>query len=379
MDRDDKRTSGLRDEVNGHKIAGRSVAESISENAVTPITGKNAAKLLVPRGAALTLPRTVGNAARLVSAKTWGRSMPKEDYLLWQGDTEKLLDQLPNEPIFDLVISSPPYNIGKDYETRVALDKYLLWQKQIIGKIVPRLKPTGSLCWQVGNYVDNGHIVPLDMEFGPIFREHGLKLRNRIIWHFGHGLHSQRRFSGRYEVVLWYSKSDDYVFNLDDVRVPAKYPGKKHFKGPNLGQLSGNPKGKNPEDVWEFSDRDLIGVPGSIWNIPNVKSNHVEKTQHPCQFPVGLVERLVKALSNPAAIVFDPFAGVSTVGVAAALFDRKFIGAELHKNYADVGIERIRKALAGKLEYRPSDKPLYDHTQSKLSKVPTEWTGGGQK
>jgi len=120
--------------------------------------------------------------------------------------------------------------------------------------------------------------VPLDIQFDPIFRKHGLSLRNRIIWHFGHGLHNKRRFSGRYEVILWYTKSDNYVFNLDDVRIPSKYPGKRHFKGPKTGQLSGNPKGKNPEDVWD---------------IPNVKSNHVEKTEHPCQFPVGLVERLI--------------------------------------------------------------------------------------
>ena len=185
-------------------------------------------------------------------------------------DVEKFLDSLPEEPIFDLVVTSPPYNIGKEYETRVALEQYIAWQKRIIEKIYIRLKDTGSICWQVGNYVDNGAIIPLDFEFAPIFKELNMQLRNRIVWHFGHGLHSKRRFSGRYEVVLWYTKTDDYTFNLDAVRVPAKYPGKKYFKGPNKGQLSGNPLGKNPEDVWE---------------IPNVKSNHVEKTSLPVSIP----------------------------------------------------------------------------------------------
>jgi len=226
-------------------------------------------------------------------------ALTNHEYALWMGDVEAFLKALPVEPLFDMIVTSPPYNIGKEYETRVGLQKYLDWQKRIINELIPRLKKGGSICWQVGNFVDDNQIFPLDIEFAPIFKKHKLQLRNRIVWQFGHGLHTQKRFSGRYEVVLWYtktqSKGDSYTFNLDDVRVPAKYPGKKHFKGPNAGQFSGNPLGKNPEDVW---------------SIPNVKSNHVEKTQHPCQFPVGLIERLLLALTNVGDLVFDPFAGV---------------------------------------------------------------------
>lgn len=288
-----------------------------------------------------------------VTASDLGR-----DYLLWQGDTLAFLKNLPMEELFDLVVTSPPYNIGKSYETRQSLEDYMAWQSKIIAEIVPRLKSTGSLCWQVGNYVDNGIIQPLDFEFAPLFKSHELQLRNRIIWHFGHGLHNKRRFSGRYEVVLWYSKSNDYIFNLDDVRIPAKYPGKKHFKGPKAGQISGNPKGKNPEDVW---------------SIPNVKANHIEKTEHPCQYPVGLIERLILATSNPGALVFDPFAGVGSTGVAAALHGRKFWGAELAPRYVKIAFARIEDALKGEAKYRPHDVPLYDHTKSNLSKIPTEW------
>lgn len=292
----------------------------------------------------------------LKHAKDVGMRMP--DYALWQGDVEAFLDALPLEPIFDLVVSSPPYNIGKPYEKRTELEDYLLWQSKVIDKIVPRLKPTGSLCWQVGNHVDDGEILPLDIEFAPIFRAHKLQLRNRIVWHFGHGLHTKRRFSGRYEVVMWYSKTKDYVFNLDAVRIPSKYPGKRHFKGPRAGELSGNPLGKNPEDVWF---------------IPNCKSNHVEKTEHPCQFPVGLIERLVLALTNPNSLVFDPFAGVASAGVAAALYGRRFWGCEIKKDYVEIGKERLIDALAGTVKYRPHDKEIYDHTQSNLSQKPSEW------
>jgi adenine-specific DNA-methyltransferase len=164
-------------------------------------------------------------------------------------------------------------------------------------------------------------------------------------------------FNGRYEVVLWYTKTkkEAYTFNLDAVLIASKYPGKKHFKGSKKGQLSGNPLGKNPEDVWE---------------IPNVKSNHIEKTEHPCQFPVGLIERLVLALTNPGDLVFDPFSGVASSGVAAAIHHRHFWGCGLIEKYNQTGLKRIQAALDGNALYRPHDKLLYDHTKSHLSKAP---------
>jgi adenine-specific DNA-methyltransferase len=289
------------------------------------------------------------------------RLVQMPEFVLFEGKVETFLAELPREPVFDLIVSSPPYNIGKAYERRKNLDRYLEWQESVIEELVPRLKPTGSICWQVGNYVDNGEIIPLDIELGPVFRRQQLKLRNRIIWTFGHGLHAKRRFSGRYEVVLWYTKSDDYVFELDAVRVPAKYPGKKYFRGPNKGKHSSNPLGKNPEDVWA---------------IPNVKGNHVEKTGHPCQFPVGLIERLILALSTSNALVFDPFSGVGTTGVAAALHGRRFVGCETRSAYIKTASRRISEALRGEAQYRPHDKPIFDHTKSSLSRAPDSWARG---
>lgn len=301
------------------------------------------------------------NKVKIILPSQKSLLLPLPDYTIWNGDVESFLKSLPNVPLFDLIVSSPPYNIGKPYENKKALEIYLEWQERIIDLIIPRLKDTGSLCWQVGNFVDNGEVVPLDIEFSPIFKKHELQLRNRIIWHFGHGLHSKRRFSGRYETVMWYTKTDDYFFDLDAVRIPSKYPGKKHFKGPKLGLPSGNPRGKNPEDVW---------------SIPNVKSNHIEKTEHPCQFPVGLIERLVLSMSLPDSLVFDPFSGVASAGVAAAIHGRRFIGCEINKSYAKIGLGRVQDALDGKAKYRPHDKPIYDHTSSSLSKRPDEWGKG---
>jgi adenine-specific DNA-methyltransferase len=110
-----------------------------------------------------------------------------------------------------LIVTSPPYNIGKSYEgKRSSLDGYINDQAQVISECVRLLHPEGSLCWQVGNHVDKGEVFPLDVVLYHVFKDHGLKLRNRIIWHFEHGLHCSNRLSGRHETILWFTKGDDY-------------------------------------------------------------------------------------------------------------------------------------------------------------------------
>lgn len=276
--------------------------------------------------------------------------------VVYPGDCLELLSQIPDETV-QLVVTSPPYNIGKEYEKRLKIETYVEQQEKVIAECVRTLKPEGSICWQVGNYVDKGAIIPLDSLLYPVFSRLGLKMRNRIVWHFEHGLHCTRRFSGRYETIIWFTKSDKYVFNLDPVRVPQKYPGKKHFKGPNAGEYSCNPKGKNP---------------GDVWIIPNVKSNHVEKTEHPCQFPVELIERLVLSMSNEGDLVFDPFLGTGTAIVAANRHGRKGAGAEIVSTYVDLSLARIRKEWAGELRTRPMNTPVYDPEKAgnRLTKAP---------
>ncbi|MBI5829790.1 MAG: site-specific DNA-methyltransferase, partial [Chloroflexi bacterium] len=213
-----------------------------------------------------------------------GHYAPDTNLVLHCGDAQDFLATIPDDSV-SLVVTSPPYNMGKDYEDRVSIEAYLETQTQIIEQLYRVLRPDGSICWQVGNFVEKGEVYPLDIYYYGIFKKLGMFLRNRIVWHFGHGLHASKRFSGRYETVLWFTKSDEYVFNLDPVRVPSKYPGKRHYKGPNKGRPSGNPNGKNPSDIWEVVARDWED---GLWDIPNVKSNHPEKTSHPCQFPVEL-------------------------------------------------------------------------------------------
>lgn len=252
---------------------------------------------------------------------------------------------LPDESM-KLIVTSPPYNIAKAYERkRTTLNDYIQAQSQVISECVRLLHPKGSLCWQVGNHVTDGEIFPLDLVLYHVFKDHGLKLRNRIVWHFEHGLHGSRRLSGRYETILWFTKGDDYTFNLDAIRVPSKYPKKKYYKGPKAGQFSCNPLGKNP---------------GDVWIIPNVKFNHVEKTIHPCQFPVELIERLVLMLTNNGDALLDPYMGVGSAIIAAVKHGRRGYGCDVVKSYVELAWERVHDLRSGLLRTRPMDRPIYD-------------------
>ncbi len=287
------------------------------------------------------------------------------DVVLFHGDRLDLLKSLPNKSV-KLVVTSPPYNIGKEYEKRRDLDIYLRDQEETIKESVRVLKDDGSICWQIGNHIaKDGEVFPLDMLIYPIAKKYGLKLRNRIVWHFGHGLHSTKRLSGRHETIIWFTKSDNYTFNLDPIRVPQKYPGKRNYKdGVKKGELSGNPLGKNPSDVWE---------------IPNVKNNHPEKTEHPCQFPIELIERLVLSLTNEGDIVMDPYVGVGSALCAAVIHRRRGFGSDIGKKYLNTAKDRIIAAHDGTLKRRLMGTPVYEASASNLSQMPKEFLHARRK
>jgi adenine-specific DNA-methyltransferase len=295
---------------------------------------------------------------------------PNSEIVLYPGEVNEFLPTLPDKSI-SLIVTSPPYNLGKVYEKRTSIHQYLETQTQVITQLDRVLTENGSICWQVGNFVEKGEVYPLDIFYYDIFKKLNLKLRNRIIWHFGHGLHTSKRFSGRYETLLWFTKSEHYTFNLDPVRVPSKYPGKRHYKGVNKGKPSGNPLGKNPSDVWEIIAQDWEEA---FWEIPNVKSNHPEKTIHSCQYPIELVERCVLALTNENDWVFDPYAGVGTSLIAAIKHNRRAMGSEKEAQYIDIAYQRINAYFDGTLRFRPIGKPIHQPTgNEKVAQVPKEW------
>jgi adenine-specific DNA-methyltransferase len=268
---------------------------------------------------------------------------PEAPVVLHKGDCLPFLRSLPPESVM-LALTSPPYNLGKSYELRSDLGTYLAKQRLVITELARIVHPKGSVCWQVGNHVRAGQVYPIDSLVYRDFIDSGFRLRNRVIWHFEHGLHCTTRFSGRYETICWFTKSDEYKFYLDRVRVPQKYPGKKHYKGPKKGQFSSNPNGQNPGDVWA---------------IPNVKHNHPEKTQHPCQFPLELAERLILALTDSGDLVCDPYMGSGTTVAAAILHKRRAAGSDILGSFVEIAQKRARLAANGKLPRRTLGRPVY--------------------
>lgn len=294
----------------------------------------------------------------------------------FKGDALKKLDSVQDQSC-RLAVTSPPYNIGKEYERdqKKSLSEYLDWFGPIIEKLAKKITQDGSVCWQVGNYVKDGEVFPLDFFFYEKFSDVGFKLRNRIIWHFNFGLHATNRFSGRYETLLWFTKSDEYHISIDPVRVPQLYPGKRHAKskGAKAGTPSGNPKGKNPGDFWTFHPKAAF-VSEPLWDVPNVKANHCEKTFHPCQFPSELAERCILALTKPGDWVLDPFVGAGTSVIAAAKHGRLGIGIDKNADYIDLAKTRLREFTKGHLDIRPLGKPVHKpRARDKVAQLPPEW------
>lgn len=296
--------------------------------------------------------------------KIYKRYHPDKKVILFEGECIQLLRQIPDNSV-DIIITSPPYCMKKAYENPTDdLNTFREVHRTIIPEVYRVLKPGGSVCWQVGYHVNDTQIFPLDFIVYEEFRkysrdlEYPLILRNRIIWSFGHGLNSTKRFSGRHETIMWFTKGNNYNFNLDSVRIPQKYPGKRSYKGPNKGKLSGNPLGKNPSDIWD---------------IPNVKAQHIEKTIHPCQFPVAIPSRLIKALTKEGDVVLDPFMGSGSTGVAAIIENRSFIGSELKHEYYDVSFNRVKDAINGDIKVREDVPAMEPDKNSSVAKLPDEW------
>ncbi|MEI8019993.1 MAG: DNA methyltransferase [Schlesneria sp.] len=262
------------------------------------------------------------------------------------GDTLECLRRIPDGSV-DLVLSSPPYNLGKEYEAKRALSIYLEEQQVVLHECCRVLKSSGSIFWQVGAFSDAGMLIPLDVRFFPMLEAEGMIPRNRVVWIRQHGLHARNKFSCRHETILWFTKSDDYKFDLESIRVPQKYQNKKHYRGDKKGELSCNPHGKNPGDIWLFR---------------NVKHNHEEQTIHPCQFPEDLIARIMLATTTEGDTVLDPYMGVGTAAVVARDHGRHFIGAELDDKYHSVALRRL-SGVPDEDDCFPNLKTLRDYVE----------------
>jgi adenine-specific DNA-methyltransferase len=260
-------------------------------------------------------------AVRAIGKPYWSN----DSVAFYTGDCLEILSRL-QEPAFDLTVTSPPYNIGKEYEQPLPLSEYVAWCGKWMTRIHEITENDGAFWLNVGYVVvpGQGKAVPLPFllwDKSPFF------FLQEIVWNYGAGVAARLSFSPRNEKLLWYVKDPlDYHFDLDAVRDPnVKYPNQK-----KNGKLKCNPLGKNPTDVW---------------SIPKVTSgmnrSSKERTPHPAQFPEALIERAILACSRPGDLILDPFVGSGTTAVVASRLGRRCIGVDLRGDYLDIGIRRI--------------------------------------
>lgn len=258
-----------------------------------------------------------------------------DDCLLYAGDCLDLMKKI-DSSLVDLTVTSPPYNIGKEYEDPMPLENYLDWCKDWISEIHRVTKNQGAFWLNIGylEIPEKGKAVPIPYL---LWDKTPFYFIQEVIWNYGAGVAGRKFFSPRNEKLLWYVKDqENYVFNLDDIRDKnVKYPNQK-----KNGKLKCNPLGKNPTDVWQ---------------IPKVTSganrSSKERMPHPAQFPIALIDRIVKASSNPNEIVLDPFLGSGTSAIVALSNKRKFVGFEINEKYCDLAVERIK-------QYKNSPQPV---------------------
>lgn len=253
-----------------------------------------------------------------------------ENCLLYNQDCSQALSCLP-ENLVDLTVTSPPYNIGKEYEKKMPLNDYLAWCETWI-KQVHRVTTNDGTFWLNFGYLsieDRAKAIPIPYLLWnriPFF------LIQEVVWNYGAGVAGKKFFSPRNEKFLWYVKNQqNYTFNLDAVR-------DKNIIGPistKNGRKKVNPNGKNPGDVWYYS---------KITSGKNRSSK--ERTPHPAQFPMSLIDRIVKSSSNENDVICDPFSGSGTTAIVSLRNNRKFVGFELRKDYCEITIDRINTFLS---------------------------------
>ena len=235
-----------------------------------------------------------------------------------------------------LVVADPPYATGtrkhnrKDYgndSDTAGRPEFMDFTWEWVQSVVRVMSRNASIFVMIsGNRA---------ADVANIMTEQGLKHCNHIVWHYTQGQGTRNKFSIRHDTILWFTKSNNFTFNLDDVRVPQKFYRKVN-----------NMRGTNPGDVWAF---------------PRVASHVKSRQSHPTQKPEGLIERMVLAASNEGETVLDPFSGSGTTARVCQQLRRNFVGFELNEAYVDMTIERLDQKFTG-----------FDSTDERMLRVPIE-------
>jgi adenine-specific DNA-methyltransferase len=320
----------ITEEDNNRKIGCRDlnkyVAEGISSHKATQVAPPS---LLQPFDVTLQqriLDRYKG-IEELLRQRLGEPFFSKSGFILYQGSCVDFLEQLHGSKVsIELTVTSPPYNIGKEYEQQLSVKEYISWCSRWMSQTYDITAANGAFWLNVG-YLEvsgKGLCVPISYL---LWDKSPFYLLQEIVWAYGAGVSTQRRLSPRNEKWLFYVKdAQNYTFNVDAIRDPnVKYPNQKKD-----GKFRCNPLGKNPSDVWEYP---------KVTTGKNRSSK--ERTGHPAQFPLGVVERVVKASSNQTDVVLDPFAGSCSAGIAATGLGRVFVGFEIRPDYCQLAVDRF--------------------------------------
>jgi adenine-specific DNA-methyltransferase len=247
--------------------------------------------------------------------------------LIYAQDCLDAMQHIP-QPFIDLCVTSPPYNIGKAYEQRLPLPRYLDWCAAWIGAVHRLTLPAGAFWLNLGYIALPGRAKSIPLPY-LLWERVPFFLVQEVVWNYGAGVAGRKFFSPRNEKFLWYVMDEQhYTFNLDAIRDPdVKYPNQKKH-----GKIKVNQHGKNPSDVWQ---------------IPKVTSgknrSSREREPHPAQFPEAVVERIIRASSNPGDVVFDPFLGSGTTASVALRLERRVVGFDIAPDYCRIAAERVER------------------------------------
>jgi len=286
-------------------------------------------KIRAPRNKTITLneEEKILYAEDLVSVKEPVRLDSIENKVINQ-DIFSVLDFLP-EDFVDLLILDPPYNLTKTFNISTfkkrSFEQYVGWFENLLIKLLPRLKKTASIyvCseWHTSTAI---HLV----------LEKFLNVRNRITWEREKGRGAKRNWKNSAEDIWFATVSDDYVFNIDSVKI------KRRVIAPYTNS-NGEPKD------WEKTSQGQVRIthPANLWNDITVPFwSMPENTDHPTQKPEKLLAKLILASSNEGDFVFDPFMGVGSSIVTAKKLNRKFLGVEVEMNYCLLAAKRLHLA-----------------------------------
>ncbi|HEX8523988.1 MAG TPA: site-specific DNA-methyltransferase [Tepidisphaeraceae bacterium] len=276
-----------------------------------------------------------------------------------QGDSIDVLNQGP-EGWIDLVFADPPFNIGylyHNYDDRKNVDEYVDWSEKWMRAVHRALKPTGSFYLAIGD------------EFAADLcylarRKIGFHMRNWIIWHYTFGQQTKKMFAKSHTHILYFSKEKpnsgltNLTFNADAVRVASA-------RQTTYGDKRANAKGKLPDDVWYLRPQeaapDAYFEPGhDTWFESRVCGTFKEREGwHGCQMPIGILNRIISASSNPGDVVLDPFNGSGTTVVAAALLGRKYVGIDQSSEYVGYATKRLEHALEQAGKVKDTREPIH--------------------